>query len=273
MNRALAFGALLLICPAFVAAQTTVPINVFAAYLHVDTADTAHAAIPLALASLGLAPGFTIEIDPIGDWDNGPGPDVYTNTLVVFSGSATLLGPSAAHRVRDAIFAGIDSFTGPTWPSNEPTDIPEDFVILGEATATVVIPAGATHVFITPAEIYYRDNSDPDGDFAATITVISTTSAPVMSAENDAVSAQPNPFDAETTIRFDAPRDATMRVTIHDVAGRLVRTLLERHVAAGIHHVTWDGRSGSGTCAAPGSYFARLDDGVLRQTVRVSLVR
>jgi hypothetical protein len=273
MNRAVLLAAAALALARSAAAQTDVPINVLAAYLHVDPADTAHASSPAHLGSLGLAPGFTIQIDPIGDWDNGPGGDVYTNTLLVFSGSPTLLAPSAPDRVPDAIGAGVTAFTGPTWPSNEPTDIADDFVILNEETVTVVIPPGATHLFVTPADIYYRDNSDPDGDFAVRITLIATTSAPVTSARHDALSAQPNPFEHETSIRFDVQRAATMRLTIHDIAGRLVRTLLAAPVSPGSRAVTWDGRVDSGSRAAPGTYFVRLDDGERWQTVRVSLVR
>ena len=274
MNRAFILAAGLLGLSGPATAQVDVPINVLAAYLHVDTADTAHAAVPVALASLGLAPGITIRIDPIGDWDNGPGGDVYTNTLAVFSGSATLLAPSAPDRVPDAIAAGVTAYTGPTWPSNEPTDIAHDFVILNELTETVVIPPGATHLFLTPADIYYRDNSDPDGDFAARITVISAaTEAPVVAARHPALAAQPNPFAHGTSIRFAAPRAATVRLTIHDVAGRLVRTLLDGSVAAGDHLVTWDGWTAAGRPAAPGSYFARLDDRERRESLRLILVR
>jgi hypothetical protein len=275
VNRALflVLAAGLPSCPGPTAAQTTVPIDVLAAYLHVDTADTSHAAVPIPLAALGLAPGFTIEITPAGDWDNGPGGDVYVNMLAVFSGSATLLAPSLPHRVQDAIGAGISAYTGPTWPSGEPTDIAEDFVMLDTLGVTVVIPTGATHLFVTPADIYYRDNSDPDGDFAVRITPLSTTAAPLTSARYDVLSAQPNPFEHETSIRFEVQRAATVRVTVHDVAGRLVRTLLAAGVSPGNHQVTWDGRIASGRRAAPGSYFVRLDDGERRHTVRVSLVR
>ncbi len=273
MNRAFVLAASLVSCTGIAAAQTTVPIDTFAAYLHVDPVDIAHAAVPVQLSALGLAPGSTIQIQPVGDWDNGPGGDQYVNTLAVFSGSATLLDPSLLDRVPDAIGAGITAFTGPTWPSGEPTDIAEDFVMLDTIGVTVVIPPGATHLFVTVADIYYVDNSDPDGDFGVKLTLLSTTAAPMTSAQDGALSAQPNPFEHETTIRFDVGRAAMMQLTIHDVAGRLVRTLLGGGVSPGSHLVTWDGRIASGRRAAPGIYFALLDDGERRQTVRVSLVR
>jgi hypothetical protein len=259
-------------CPA--RAQTTVGIDVFAAYLHVDPADSTAAAPALALAGLGLNPGDTVHLQPVGDWDAGPWGDEQINTLVVFSADATLLAPTAPHRVPGALAAGVPNVTGPTWPSGEPTDIPEDFAILVAGGVSVVIPAGATHVFVTVADIYYRDNSDPDGDFGVQITLEAPTSAALgPSSARDALTAQPNPFEHETAIRFEIVRAARVRLTIHDVAGRVVRTVLDGMEPAGTHVAAWNGRTDSGRRAAPGVYFARLEDGVRRQTLRVSLVR
>ena len=274
MKRALTLAAAMLGFPVIAAAQATISIDVLAAYLHVDVADTAHAAYPIPLGSLGLAPGYTVRIQPVGDWDNGPGGDQYLNMLAVFSNSATLLGPSAPDRVPDAVDCGIYAFTGATWPSGEPTDIAADFVMLDAAGVTVVIPPGATHLFVTVADIYYRDNSDPDGDFAVKITLISTpTDAPIASTRLDVLAAQPNPFEHDTSIRFEVQRAATVRLSIHDVAGRLIRTLFDGIASPGEHRVMWDGRTASGESAAPGVYFARLEDGERAQVVRMVHVR
>lgn len=271
--RALILASTLFGCAGSATAQTTIPIHVLAAYLHADPVDSTIAAYPVPLASLGLAPGMTIALQPVGDWDNGPGGDVYLTGLGVFSGSATLLAPALPHRVPDAIDAGIDNYTPPTWPSNEPTEIPEDFAIW-DAGVTVVIPAGATHLFLTVADIYYEDNSDPDGDYGMRITLVPTTTAPIASIQNaEALSARPNPFESRTSVRFQTQRSGTVRLTIHDVAGRLVCTLLAGVVPAGEHVVTWDGRTDLGNRAAPGTYFARLFDGERPRAVRVSLVR
>ena len=48
-----------------------------------------------------------------------------------------------------------------------------------------------------------------------------------------------------------------MRVV--DVAGRVVRTLLDREVEAGEHPLSWDGGTDTGTRAASGVYFARVE--------------
>jgi hypothetical protein len=81
----------------------------------------------------------------------------------------------------------------------------------------------------------------------------------------------PNPFSAETAIRFAVPsagRKVTLR--IYDVRGREVRTLLEGEEVSGSHSVSWDGTSGTGSKVPAGIYFCKLSDG--RQAVSRKIV-
>ncbi|MGH2569934.1 MAG: DUF7453 family protein, partial [bacterium] len=72
----------------------------------------------------------------------------------------------------------------------------------------------------------------------------------------------PNPFRSATTMRFDLPERATVRVDIVDVAGRLVVRLLDGPRGAGNHSVAWSGTDGTGRRVGPGVYFVRaVSDG------------
>lgn len=75
----------------------------------------------------------------------------------------------------------------------------------------------------------------------------------------------PNPAAPRTTLRFRAPAGGgAVRLTIHDVAGRLVRALTNGGELRGDQQVEWDGRDDDGRSLPPGLYFARLaGDGVL----------
>ncbi len=84
----------------------------------------------------------------------------------------------------------------------------------------------------------------------------------------------PNPFNPKTTIAYDLPEPARVRLEIYDVAGRRVRTLIDgATVAAGLHAEPWDGRSDDGQQLASGVYLYRLevDGGVL--TKRMVLLK
>lgn len=63
---------------------------------------------------------------------------------------------------------------------------------------------------------------------------------------------------ANTGIRWDQPVAAPVTVTVLDVAGGLVRTLVADTTAAGPHTVVWDGKDESGVHQASGLYYARL---------------
>jgi hypothetical protein len=70
--------------------------------------------------------------------------------------------------------------------------------------------------------------------------------------------AAPNPFNPATTMRFNLPVAGHAELKLFDVQGRVVRTLIDGHRAAGQNEVRWDGRDQSGRQVASGTYYARL---------------
>ncbi len=68
----------------------------------------------------------------------------------------------------------------------------------------------------------------------------------------------PNPCGARASISFDLVTPGVVELSLHDVAGRRVRTLIDGRLGAGSHLLEWDGRDNQGRPLAPGVYFARL---------------
>ncbi|MDH4038915.1 MAG: T9SS type A sorting domain-containing protein [Candidatus Krumholzibacteria bacterium] len=84
----------------------------------------------------------------------------------------------------------------------------------------------------------------------------------------------PNPFNPTTVIRYDVPVSGTpVTIRLYDVAGRLVRTLVDEARPAGVHHVSWDGRNGHGESVATGVYFCRMQAGTFVQTRKMVLLK
>ncbi len=84
----------------------------------------------------------------------------------------------------------------------------------------------------------------------------------------------PNPFMGRTRVEFALPAPDRVRLAIHDMSGRLVRTLRNGEtLAAGRHAVAWDGRDENGRDMASGVYFARIEAGDRVAQVRMTLVR
>jgi hypothetical protein len=68
----------------------------------------------------------------------------------------------------------------------------------------------------------------------------------------------PNPFNPSTKLRFGLPEAGDVQLVVYDVTGALVRTLVDRPVAAGSHEIVWDGRDAAGREVASGVYIYRL---------------
>ena len=83
----------------------------------------------------------------------------------------------------------------------------------------------------------------------------------------------PNPFNPLTEVAFTLAHDALARLTVHDLRGRLVRTLADGRLPAGAHDVRWDGRDEAGRGVASGTYLLRLAADGVRQETKMLLVR
>jgi hypothetical protein len=73
-----------------------------------------------------------------------------------------------------------------------------------------------------------------------------------------AISAQPNPFNPQTTIRYNVPAHGPVRLEIFDLRGGHVATLVDRVQDAGTFTATWKGANDAGNVVGSGVYFARL---------------
>jgi len=68
----------------------------------------------------------------------------------------------------------------------------------------------------------------------------------------------PNPFNPVTVVTYAAPHAGHVDLSIYNIAGQLVKTLVDGDQTPGWHTVTWDGRDDRGRSVASGVYFARM---------------
>jgi hypothetical protein len=88
----------------------------------------------------------------------------------------------------------------------------------------------------------------------------------------------PNPFNGETVIRFALPegragQDRTVTLTIYNLAGQRVTTVVNGVYPAGVHTVRWDGRDRAGRALPSGVYVARLQAGERVATRKLVVIR
>lgn len=70
--------------------------------------------------------------------------------------------------------------------------------------------------------------------------------------------SRPNPFNPLTTIPFSIPRRGMVSLSIYDVAGRLVRVLVEKELPRGEHRAEWNGTNESAVHVPGAVYFYEL---------------
>jgi len=68
----------------------------------------------------------------------------------------------------------------------------------------------------------------------------------------------PNPFNPTTEISFGLPVTGHTTLDVYDIMGRKVKTLINKELPAGIHHVTWNSANDDGDIIASGVYFYKL---------------
>lgn len=124
-------------------------------------------------------------------------------------------------------------------------------------------PDGALYVSEFDNDRVLRIATDP--------SAVSVPQAAILDAYS--LSANPSPFRSKTHLRFHAAGQEIVRLTIHDVRGRLVKALLEGSWDSGNCTAIWNGHDSSGRRSAPGVYFARLQAGEAVLTTKVVLVK
>jgi hypothetical protein len=79
-----------------------------------------------------------------------------------------------------------------------------------------------------------------------------------------ALRATPNPSRAGQALEFTLPTAGAVRIEIHNVAGRLVRTFEPGTLPAGPHRIAWDGLGTDGSRLASGIFFVTIETGTKR---------
>jgi choice-of-anchor B domain-containing protein len=83
----------------------------------------------------------------------------------------------------------------------------------------------------------------------------------------------PNPFNPSTTFEFEVPVASHVRLTVYNLLGQAVKTLLDDPVEPGTHRAKWDGRNESGQSVVSGVYFYRMEAGDFVGTRKMVLLK
>lgn len=83
----------------------------------------------------------------------------------------------------------------------------------------------------------------------------------------------PNPFNQSTLIPYSLAGDSHVRITVANILGQTVSTVVDDFQASGSHTATWDGRDGNSRDVASGIYFFRIQVGNASQVRKMVLLK
>jgi len=118
-----------------------------------------------------------------------------------------------------------------------------------------------------PEGTYYWRVQAVDGAFVASpfseelnfnITNVSAEDTVTSPSVTELHGNYPNPFNPETTIRFSLNVDQKVKLTIYNIAGQKVATIVDDLLTSGEHSVVWNARSVDNNRISSGIYFYRL---------------
>jgi len=127
-----------------------------------------------------------------------------------------------------------------------------------------------------PRSVFYKSRNNSKNTPVIHINIISRENKyeqPDAIPEYKLGNNFPNPFNPDTTIGFSLPQSGKVNLSIFNIKGQLVRTLVDEKLPEGEHSIVWDGRDNGGRKAGSGVYFYRLTAGENVETKRMLLLK
>jgi len=83
----------------------------------------------------------------------------------------------------------------------------------------------------------------------------------------------PNPFNPPTPLRYDLPEQGHVRITIYDMLGRDVKTLINEYQDPGYRSIIWDATNDYGKPVSAGMYLYQIQAGEYNSTKKMVLLK
>ncbi len=118
-----------------------------------------------------------------------------------------------------------------------------------------------------------NDANNPAVMIPITVSAVVANDDPVIPAVTKLEGNYPNPFNPETAIRFSTREAGPVRLSIYNLKGQLVKSLLNSNLPAGNHRVIWNGKDESGRSVSSGIYMYRMEAAGYSKTLKMMLMK
>ncbi|MDD5528912.1 MAG: FlgD immunoglobulin-like domain containing protein [bacterium] len=107
----------------------------------------------------------------------------------------------------------------------------------------------------------------------AKISVTSIATEETSNKNTFTVKVSPNPFTSNTNVCYSIEKKEKVQVGIYDIAGKLVKQLVNSEQDAGTHTAYWDGKNDLGNKIGAGIYFCVVNSGNRKNVSKILAVR
>jgi len=124
---------------------------------------------------------------------------------------------------------------------------------------------------------YWLQNVDMDGTTgfhgpaSVVFSITGDTGTPSIPKVTKLEDAYPNPFNPNTTIRYQLESPGRVEIDIYNTKGQIVCSFSQNHDAAGYYNILWDGCDSSGRALASGVYLYKMTSGKYSGTKKLVL--
>jgi hypothetical protein len=153
------------------------------------------------------------------------------------------------NNLREEILTWLIRFTG---DDSTETPLPGDSFVL-----RILKPFTADDVF----------------EFVATSTSVSQTEVNQSGLQFQLLQNYPNPFNPSTSIDFQVSFQSRVKITVYNILGQKIITLLDSVMQPGLHTLHWYGRDASGREVSSGLYFYTMEAANFKQSQKLMLLR
>ena len=108
-----------------------------------------------------------------------------------------------------------------------------------------------------------------EGALEVQLSIIDETLPVTYNLQN----AYPNPFNPVTTLQYDLPEDALVNITIYDMMGRVIKTMVNSQQNAGFKSIQWNATNNLGQPVSAGLYLYTIEAGDFRETKKMVLLK
>jgi hypothetical protein len=159
--------------------------------------------------------------------------------------------------------------------SATPGQLDDGFFYLDSVNPPIVVNNGDSWAILRGCVNYSYDEFElnprtPDD-------MIAEVSSPnnIVSNQSQFYGCYPNPFNPETTAYLYLAEETELTLSVYNIKGEKVRTILQDKLGAGEHHITWNGKDDNGRAVTSGVYlfFSESNNGDFTSVKKIILLK